>query len=156
MNEIKQDPKTPTERELLGHFIDLGLLNMSLQELRVDWMRLHLDNFQLNTKINQLIAKNKSDRTAGPAAKKKKGDEILFYLVSLAVVKDAEDEKITGKTLARFWDALILEILGEKGFAEDIDRPTVSRDRLAKALREFRKIKKNWVTASKTEFPEKD
>lgn len=156
MNKIKLDPKTPTERELLGHFVDSGLLNMSLQELRVDWIRLHLDNFQLNTKIDQLLSKIKRDRKAGPAAKKKKGDEILFYLVSLAVVKDAEGEKITGKTLARFWDALILEILGEKGFAEDIDRPKVSRDRLAKALREFRKIKKNWGTASKTEFPEKN
>lgn len=156
MNETEQGPKTPTERELLGHFVDSGLLNMSLQELRVDWMRLHLDNFQLTTQIHQLLEKNKRDRTAGPVAKKEKGDAILFYLVSLAVVKDAEGERITGKTLARFWDALILEILGEKSFAEDIERPKVSNDRLAKALREFRKIKKNWGTASKTEFPEKN
>jgi hypothetical protein len=152
MNKKKQESASPTERELLGHFIDMGLLSMSIQELRVDWMRLHLENF----KLNQLVTQYKIDRQAGPAAKKSEGDKIMFYLVSLAIVKDAEGQKITKKSLDRFWDELILEIRGSKFFEDDLVKPVASQNRLAVALKAFNKIKKNWETASKTEFPEKD
>jgi len=152
MNTTKKFPKTPTERELLGHFIDMGLLSMSIPELRVDWMRLHLENF----KLNQLVTKNKIDRQSGPAAKKSEGEKFMFYLVSLAIVKDAEGQKITKKSLERFWDEFILEIGGTRFFEDDLGKPTASQNRLADALTAFNKIKKNWETASKTEFPEKD
>jgi hypothetical protein len=80
----------------------------------------------------------------------------MFYLVSFAIVKDAEGHKITKKTLERFWDEFILEIGGAQVFEEDLGKPLASQNRLADALTTFNKIKKDWETASKTEFPEKD
>ena len=154
MSKIEQKLTTPKENDLLVHFKEMGLLTMSFQELRFDWIRLHFENFKLNLKINQLLAKNKRDRTAGAETKKKKGNEILFYIVSLAIIKDAEGKKITRKTLEIFWDEFILELGGAKGFEADIEKPKASQNRLDLALREFRKIKKNWGIASKTDFPD--
>jgi len=138
--------------EILGQFKDEGLFSMSLNELRIDWILLKLENFRLE----RLVTKYSRDRKLGPSVKKAKGDEVTFYLVSLAIEKDAEGVKITRKALSRLWDEFLKEVFGEQTYDSDLNKPIASDDRLDRALTEFRKIKKNWETTSNADFLKSD